>query len=169
VPWQLLQSAFSMLRPTLPLAKAVSLLDRAWNDEFLDGFLALEAWGNDNVSFPGECYARYIEEIYKKDALAKGTFTLSGRPALLENVKVPLLVVSFEHDNIVPKEAAIALIERATSAVKKHVHLPGGHVGAVVSRAGAKRLWPVIDQFYSDQERPKRASKAPPSRQRATK
>jgi polyhydroxyalkanoate synthase len=32
------------------------MLDRAWDDEFLDGFLALETWGNDNVSFPGACY-----------------------------------------------------------------------------------------------------------------
>ncbi len=152
VPARLLQSAFMMLRPTLGLSKTVHMIDRAWDDEFLDGFLALEAWGNDNVSFPGECYARYIEEIYRKDALAKGTFTLSGKPALLENVKCPLLVVSFEHDTIVPKESAVALVDRATSLVKQHVHLPGGHVGAVVSRAGAKRLWPVIDKFYSEQE-----------------
>ncbi|MBK7394710.1 MAG: alpha/beta fold hydrolase, partial [Myxococcales bacterium] len=30
VPWQLLQSSFQLLRPTLPLSKAVHLLDRAW-------------------------------------------------------------------------------------------------------------------------------------------
>src|SRR5262249_46859983 len=51
-PWPLLQGAFHMLRPTLNLSKAVHLIDRAWNDEFLDGFLAVETWGNDNVSFP---------------------------------------------------------------------------------------------------------------------
>ena len=55
------------------------MIDRAWDDEFLDGFLALETWGNDNVSFPGECYVRYIEELYRGDALVKGTFTLSGQ------------------------------------------------------------------------------------------
>jgi polyhydroxyalkanoate synthase subunit PhaC len=173
VPWQLLQSAFTMLRPTLNLSKTMHMIDRAWDDEFLDGFFALEAWGNDNVSFPGECYARYIEEIYKKDALAKGTFTLGGKPARLENVTCPLLVVSFEHDNIVPKEAATALVDLAGSKVKKHVHLPGGHVGAVVSRAGAKRLWPVIDEFFTSQETPRRArqsTKPPPSsKQRASK
>jgi polyhydroxyalkanoate synthase len=149
VPWQLMQGAFHLLRPTLNLSKAVHLMDRAWDDEFLDGFLALETWGSDNVSFPGECYVRYIEELYRGDALAKGTFTLGGAPARLENVKCPLLVVSFEHDNIVSKDAATALIERAGSKVKKHVHLPGGHVGAVVSRSASQRLWPVIDQFYA--------------------
>src|SRR5690606_36284096 len=73
VPWQLMQGAFNMLRPTLPLAKAVGVIDRAANDEFLDGFLALETWGNDNVSFPGECYQQYIEQLYRGDALMNGT------------------------------------------------------------------------------------------------
>ena len=66
IPWQLLQGAFQLLRPTLPLSKAVMLLDRAWNDEFLDGFLAIEAWGNDNVSLPGEFYRTYVEELIRK-------------------------------------------------------------------------------------------------------
>jgi polyhydroxyalkanoate synthase len=52
VPWQLMQGAFQMLRPTLPLSKAAHVIDRAWDDEFLDGFFALETWGNDNVSVP---------------------------------------------------------------------------------------------------------------------
>jgi polyhydroxyalkanoate synthase len=163
VPWQLMQSAFHMLRPTLNLSKAVHMIDRAWDDEFLDGFLALETWGNDNVSFPGECYARYIEELYRGDALAKGTFTLGGRPARLENLTCPLLVVSFEHDNIVPKAAATALLDQAGSKDKQHLHLAGGHVGAVVSRAASKRLWPVIDQFYSQVEQ----KSAPRTRSRA--
>jgi polyhydroxyalkanoate synthase len=161
VPWQLMQSAFHMLRPTLNLSKTVHMVDRAWDDEFLDGFLALETWGNDNVSFPGECYVRYIEELYRGDALRKGTFTLGGRPARLENVTCPLLVVSFEHDNIVPKEAATALVELAGSKVRKHVHLPGGHVGAVVSRSASKRLWPVLDAFYAEQDGRKERSRKP--------
>jgi len=162
VPWQLMQTAFHMLRPTLNLSKTVHMIDRAWDDEFLDGFLALETWGNDNVSFPGECYVRYIEELYQRDALRKGTFTLSGKPARLENVTCPLQVISFEHDNIVPKEAASALVDLAGSKVKEHVHLPGGHVGAVVSRSASKRLWPVIDAFFAAQDKPDKKLSRPP-------
>ncbi len=152
VPWQLMQGAFQMLRPTLGLSKAVHMVDRAWDDEFLDGFFALETWGNDNVSFPGECYVRYIEELYRGDALAKGTFTLSGKPARLENLTCPLLVVSFQHDNIVPEGAAAALVEMAGSKDKRHLRLPGGHVGAVVSRSASQRLWPVIEGFFAEHE-----------------
>jgi poly[(R)-3-hydroxyalkanoate] polymerase subunit PhaC len=152
VPWQIMQSAFHMLRPTLNLWKTVHLLDRAWDDEYLDGFLALETWGNDNVSFPGECYRRYIEELYRGDAFAQGDFTLSGAPARIDAVSCPLLVVTFEHDTIVPAPSARELFDRASSADKEHLHLAGGHVGAVVSRAASKGLWPKLSDFWAARE-----------------
>lgn len=164
VPWQLMQAAFHMLRPTLTLSKAVHMVDRAWDDEFMDGFLALEAWGNDNVSFPGECYARYITELYQHDALARGDFSLGGRRVRLADLSCPLQVVTFEHDNIVPKESALALLELAGSPEKRHVHLPGGHVGAVVSRAASKRLWPEIEAFFAAHDA---AAATPPERPRS--
>ncbi|MGV3624462.1 MAG: alpha/beta fold hydrolase [Archangium sp.] len=148
VPWQLLQSAFQLLRPTLPLMKAMNLLDRAWNDEFLDGFLALETWGNDNVSLPGEFYRTYIRELYQRDSLIPGQFVLSGKRVNLKNLKAPTLAVTFEHDNIVPGPSAAALIDAIGSNDKQHLHLPGGHVGAVVSKHAAKTLWPQLVAFY---------------------
>ncbi len=160
VPWPLMQFSFHLLRPTLNLAKLVGLIDRAESDEFIDGFLALERWGNDNVSLPGEFYRRYVDELYRGDALIAGRFTLGGRPARLENIRCPLHVVSFEHDNIVPKAAALPLLERADSKDKRHLHLNGGHVGAVVSRSAAKGLWPALSQFWVERDRPSGLRKA---------
>ncbi|MFT3835946.1 MAG: alpha/beta fold hydrolase [Myxococcaceae bacterium] len=151
-PWPLLQFSFHLLRPTLNLAKLVTLIDRAESDEFIDGFLALEHWGNDNVSLPGAFYKRYVEELYRADALLNGTFTLSGQPARLENVRCPLHVVSFERDSIVPKAAALPLLELAGSADKRHLHLNGGHVGAVVSKHAAKSLWPHLSAFWAERD-----------------
>jgi polyhydroxyalkanoate synthase len=149
VPWQLMQASFQMLRPTLGLSKAVAVIDRAWDDEFLDGFFALETWGNDNVSFPGACYQRYIEELYRGDALLKGTFTLSGRPARLEAITCPVLAVTFEHDTIVSAESATPLFEQVSSKDKQRIHLKGGHVGAVVSRKASGRLWPQLAEWWA--------------------
>jgi polyhydroxyalkanoate synthase len=152
VPWQLLQSSFHMLRPTLNLSKAVHLIDRAWDDEFLDGFLAIETWGNDNVSFPGEVWRTWVEELYRGDAFERGTFTLSAEPALMSNVTCPLLVVTFEHDNIVPRASALPLLEASRSTDKHELHLSGGHVGAVVSRGAAKKLWPALSTFWAQRD-----------------
>ena len=149
VPWQLMQSAFHLLRPTLNLSKAVHLLDRAWDDEFLDGFLALETWGNDNVSFPGAAYRTLVGALYREDALARGTMLLSGRPARLANITCPTLAVTFEHDNIVPWPSAAPLLDAVGAVDKERIHLPGGHVGAVVSRAAARTLWPQLSAWWA--------------------
>ena len=161
VPWQLMQSAFTMLRPTLSLSKAVHVVDKAihsdpvnankW-DEFSEGFRALETWGNDNVSFPGACYVEYIEQLYRNDALMKGTFSLGGKPARLEKIDVPTMCIVFQQDNIVPLENASVLVEKIASTDKELLQLPGGHVGAVVSRSAQKTLWPRMSAFWAKRD-----------------
>ncbi|MFN0252057.1 MAG: alpha/beta fold hydrolase [Kofleriaceae bacterium] len=152
VPWQLMQASFTMLRPTLRAAKAVSVLDRAWDDEFLDGFLATEHWGHDNVSFPGECYARYIEELYRGNALVAGTFTVLGRPARLSSITCPVLAIAFNDDHIVPVPSAKPLIDLCGGRDKQILVDRGGHVGAVVSRKAAQKLWPAMSTFWAQRD-----------------
>ncbi len=149
VPWPLMQASFHLLRPTQNAAKAVAILDRAWDDEFLDGLLATERWGNDNVSFPGACYRQYIDDLYRGNKLVAGTMSLLGRPARLEDVDCPLLVVSFGHDHIVPEASATALLGAVSSPDRAHLSLGGGHVGAVVSRKAATGLWPQLSAWWA--------------------
>lgn len=162
-PWQLLQGTFLMQRPTMNLAKLVGLVDRAWDDNWLDAFLALETWVNDNVSLPGEAFRRYISELYKREALVNGTFTLSGEPARIENIACPLLAVTFEHDVIVPWKSAAELVERAGSADKERLHLQGGHVGAVVSRKAAQGLWSTLSAWWAARDTEPAATLAAPA------
>jgi polyhydroxyalkanoate synthase len=149
VPWPLMQASFHLLRPTLNLSKAVHLLDRAWDDESLDGFLALETWGNDNVSLPGALYRTWVDRLYRDNELVRGTFTLSGRPARLESIRCPLLNITLADDYIVPESSAAPLADRVASEDVTSLRLPGGHVGAVVSRSAATRLWPVLSDFWA--------------------
>ena len=152
VPHQLMQASFTMLRPTLSMSKGVTLLDRAWDDEFLESFLATERWGSDNVSFPGACYAQYIDELYRANKLVTGGFTLLGRPSELANIRCPLMALSFADDNIVPLGCAAPLVDRVSSRDKQLVVERGGHVGAVVSRKASQRLWPAMHQFWHDRD-----------------
>ena len=148
MPWPMMQASFHLLKPTLNLAKAVRLIDRAWDDEFLDGFFAIETWGNDNVSFPGAAYRQYVEQLYREDRLFNGTMRLCGRPARLEQIECPVLAVTFADDHIVPPESASILIDRVASVDKTHIAMPGGHVGAVVSKKAAARLWPQLSRWW---------------------
>ena len=150
MPWPLMQFGFHLLRPTMNLQKAVYAWDRAWDDQFLDGFFALEKWGNDNVSFPGLAFREYIQKLYRENQLVRGEFHLRGRRALLSNIEFPVLSVTFEHDNIVPAISASPLVDLVSSQDAENVHMRGGHVGAVVSRKASKGLWPMLSQWYAD-------------------
>ena len=149
VPWQLLQASFRMIRPTLPAVKTVALLDRAWDDEFLEGFLATEAWGHDNVALPGAAYATYIDALYRQNRLIAGGFSVAGRPAELANIRCPTLAIAFEDDHIVPLASAAPLVDRIASRDKQLLVQRGGHVGAVVSRKAADKLWPAMSGFWA--------------------
>lgn len=148
VPWQLMQSAFHMLRPTMNLSKATYMLDQAWDDQFLDGFFAIETWGNDNVSFPGVAYAKYIQRLYRDDALARGELAINGRRVHLADVTCPTLSICFYHDNIVPLVSAEELTDLVSSTDATTLRLSGGHVGAVVSRKASSGLWPTISDWF---------------------
>jgi polyhydroxyalkanoate synthase len=114
--------------------------------------LAIERWGSDNISFPGACYARYIEALYRGDGLMRGTFSLSGERVDLGRITCPVRAVTFEHDHIVPWKSAAVLLERVSSAERDHVHLPGGHVGAVVSRKASASLWPKLSSWWTERD-----------------
>jgi polyhydroxyalkanoate synthase len=152
VPWQLLQGAFQLLRPTLGLAKAVNLIDRAWNDRYLDGHLALETWAGDNVSLPGEFYRTWIQDLYRADALQRGTLTLGGHRVDLGAIALPLLAVTFDQDAIAPAADCALLVERAASVDKQVLAVTGSHVGGVTSREASKSLWPVLSSWWSTRD-----------------
>jgi polyhydroxyalkanoate synthase len=53
-------------------------------------------------------------------------------------------------DHVVPLEAARALNRRISSADQDLWELPGGHLGAVVSRAATRKLWPRLDAWLAE-------------------
>lgn len=156
IPWPLLQASFLMLRPTLTPSKVWFLFDRAlrgpWTDDFVEGFLAKERWANDNVAMPGEVFRAWVEDIYRDDALARGAMSMDGEPLRLEAITTPLHALTFEDDYIVPMASAEPLVAMAGSPDKLHTHLPGGHVGAVVSRGARQHLWPLLARFWAERD-----------------
>ena len=151
VPWQLMQASF-MLRPTLAarrLRRACSIARGTTSSSRASS--RSRRWGNDNVSFPGACY---VATSRSSIAATRSSGHLHARRAArssLEN-QCPTLALAFEHDNIVPLPRARAA-DRAHRRHRQAARLQrGGHVGAVVSRKAADRLWPVMSNFWAQRD-----------------
>jgi len=147
-----LQSSFALLKPVSHPQKWRGLLHNLWDDRFLDSFLPMETWVNDNVDVPGAAYLQLIEDLYKANGLIEGSFELAGEPVRLEEIDCPVLVAVSERDHIVPDPSARTLADHVTSEDRTVMAFPGGHIGVVVGRAARTQLWPGVESWL--EERP---------------
>ncbi len=145
-PWPLLQASFHMLKPMLQLQKTAWIYERLWDDNTIDSFISLETWSNDNVHIAGEFFRTYIREIYQNNALYNGTLVVKGRRADISTLTHPVMNIAAQGDHIAPEASVVGLIDRVPQT--QNLVLPGGHIGAVISRRAAKKLWPQLVDFF---------------------
>ncbi|TNF31107.1 MAG: alpha/beta fold hydrolase [Deltaproteobacteria bacterium] len=144
---EFLQQSFKVLKPTGVIRKWDTLLSNSWKDEFVHKFCYMERWINDNVSFPAKTYTKYINELYRENRLANGTFTLNEQLIDLSAITCPVLCFTAKGDDIVPPPSAELLIDLVSSKKTRHVELGGGHIGCVVSNRHQKVLWSELDEW----------------------
>jgi polyhydroxyalkanoate synthase len=135
---------FRVLKPTSRLAAYVNLYDNLWNDEFMTGYEAMGQWTRDNVPFPGQAFLGTVELLFKQNGIVNGTLRLRGRRADTQAIDCPLLVVTAQHDHIVPSSVAAAIRDVVGTNQIETVDLPFGHVGLIVGRAAAHKTIPQI-------------------------
>lgn len=142
-PW-LMQSAFLLLKPTSQLNQAVALYENLDNEQFVDNFVAMNTWINDNVPFPGEAFRKYIKELYQQNKLIRGEFTIDGRAVDISRITCPVLTVAAQADHIVPHRSATVLHDLVGSTDKELLSLKGGHIGVVAGSSASRTLWPRL-------------------------
>ncbi len=142
-PW-LMQSGFRAMNPFEPMWKALRLFVDGPNEDRLRHQVALEAWLDDNIAFPGGLYREYIRGLYQDNALVAGTFVVGDRRVDLAAIDMPLTVVVADRDHIAAPTSSEALLARVTSTDQQLVSFPTGHIGMTTSRAAHAELWPRL-------------------------
>jgi polyhydroxyalkanoate synthase len=127
-----MQAGFAALRPTLDIAKLVSMPDLVADPAAQTSYRALEAWASDNIAFPADAYRTYIKDLYQGNRLVAGTHRALGRAVALGAITCPALAIVADRDQICPPAAATALLEHVSTKDTTTLRVPGGHVGAVV-------------------------------------
>ncbi len=152
MPWAVLQSTFLSQRPTTNTSKWIQFSKKINDPEFVDSFLALEVWSNDNVSFAGKCYQEIINLFYKNNSLVKNEFMFHGQKVALKNITAPVLNVSTSEDHIVPLDATQVLTKLTSSKDTTDIVVSGGHVGGIVGKHARKTLWPELALWLAKQQ-----------------
>jgi polyhydroxyalkanoate synthase subunit PhaC len=158
-PLEYVQLGFKLLQPTNDAASAVNLWWNLWNEQYVDGYRAMNRWSNEWVGFPGEFFRQWIKWFYQENRLHEGALALRGRTVDLSKVTQPLLVAAARQDKIVPPAAAKALMDLVGSKDKEYIELPGGHISLIAGRQAHQNLWPKVAAWLKERDAEKAGKK----------
>ncbi|MFB9862200.1 class III poly(R)-hydroxyalkanoic acid synthase subunit PhaC [Rufibacter immobilis] len=152
VPGELLNAGFALLKPMLRTNKYVSILNSIDKEGQLHNFLRMEHWIADSPDQAGECFRKFIKDLYQGNKLVQGTFEMGGSRVDLKNITMPLLNIYAEEDHLVPPEASIALNDLVGSTDKSLTKFAGGHIGVFVGSRSQRELAPGIATWLNERD-----------------
>jgi polyhydroxyalkanoate synthase len=139
-----MDEGFQSLKPTDQIVQQVNLFQNLWNDEFVEGFLAMNHWARDQVPFPGAAFRQTVQILIRENALMKGVIPFGRGEVRLKDITVPYLNVFAEQDGIVPASSSEPITKLVGSSDASDLRLQSGHVGFVAGRQAAKVARPQI-------------------------
>ena len=98
----------------------------------------LMAWNADTTRMPYRMHAEYLKRLYLGNELAAGRFLVDGRPAAIQNIRVPMFVVGTERDHVAPWRSVYKIHYLSNTDVT-FVLTSGGHNAGIVSEPGHPR------------------------------
>lgn len=150
IPADMLNMAFSMLKPSMDVSKYLGVMDSLDDKEKLMNFLRMEHWKGDCPDLAGEMFRKYIKDLFRDNKLVKGEFELGDYKVDLKNLTIPFLNIYATDDNIIPNESTIAINKYIGSKDKELYAFPGGHIGVFVGNKSQKELAPKVAKWVMD-------------------
>ena len=123
---------------------------------YTETFALFERWMNSDVPLAGQIFREVTKEIFHKNLLAQGQFTIGGQLVNLKNIRCPVLNIIGEHDDVVHPQASLPLAEAIASHDTQTIVFPSGHLGVIVSSSAHKKLWPQVTTWLKERDRPQR-------------
>lgn len=148
----LLGSVFNQLNPVRTLSKyAVGMPDLAGDQDGFQTFMAMEKWLADRPDLPARLAVEWLVDLYQRNALVAGNFTIGPAPVRLGDVALPVLNIFATGDHIVPPPCSRALARHLPATTPyRELALPTGHIGAFVSERAQTLLVPEIVRWLRE-------------------
>jgi polyhydroxyalkanoate synthase len=150
IPADFLQNAFLMLKPIANLIeKPINLMENIHKEEFVEDYLYMETWLNDNIPVPGEVYREFAKYLFQQNLLTKNRLPVGRHTVDLRKITCPLLNLMAKNDDLVPCAQSEPLNDLVSSRDKEKIVWPAGHIGLAVSGKAQKELWPRATEWLA--------------------
>jgi polyhydroxyalkanoate synthase len=153
-PATFLQACFQIMKPVQNLyTKYTSFYDKMHDEHFVENFVAMEMWGNDNIPVAGETFREFVKKLYQRNELVRGEFRLGDEPVRLERITCPLLLLMAQGDHLVPPAQTSGILPHIGSQDTRAMTLDVGHVGLAVSSKAHRQFWPEATAWIAERSR----------------
>jgi polyhydroxyalkanoate synthase len=149
-PASFLQSMFLMLKPVGNLIeKPLRLYERLDDQPFVEEYLTMETWLNDNIPVPGEVYRQFAKDLYQQNLLVRGELRVGGKRVQLRRITCPVLNLMATQDDLVPPSQSEPFNDLVGSSDRTTLKIPAGHIGLAVGSKAQKELWPAACEWLA--------------------
>jgi poly[(R)-3-hydroxyalkanoate] polymerase subunit PhaC len=150
-PAEWLQSSFTMLKPVQNLVeKYFNFYDNMEDETFLENFMAMETWLNDNIPVAGETFRQFVKDCFQKNLLIKGELEIGDELVDLGKIECPILNLTAQHDHLVPCGQSLPFNDAVNSKDRKSMNFPAGHIGMAVGSKAHRNLWPEVCEWLAE-------------------
>jgi len=144
LPGALVRESFKRRKPTADIVNYANLWQHLWDDQYVEGYQAIGRFLHDHIPLPGATARQVVQQWIKDNGFVTDTLRLGGRPASLANVRIPMLAVIAEHDDIAPVAATIALADVLPNSTVDVLRVNSGHVSLFAGRKAVKDVMPEV-------------------------
>ncbi|HZV34207.1 MAG TPA: class III poly(R)-hydroxyalkanoic acid synthase subunit PhaC [Verrucomicrobiae bacterium] len=150
-PAEFLQAGFLLLKPVANLIeKPINFFEKMDDDKFIEDFLTMETWLNDNIAVPGEVFREFIKCLYQKNLLVKNRMPVGRHVVDLRKITCPVLNIMAQNDDLVPCAQSAPFNDLVSSRDRKSIVVPAGHIGLAVGGKAQKEAWPEACRWLAD-------------------
>ncbi len=146
-----MKAGFTAMSPVHhALDKYVGLYRNQDKEGYAEMFELFERWMNSDVPLAGRIFREVTQDVFQRNLLRQNRLRVGGEVVDLQRITCPVLNVVGEYDDVVHPKSSLPFLECVGSADKANLLFPTGHVGAVVSAAAHKKLWPQVGQWLRE-------------------
>ncbi|WP_374572038.1 alpha/beta fold hydrolase [Phenylobacterium sp.] len=129
--------------------KFVDLYEHVEDPSYIERFNTFERWYECTLNLPGAWYLQAVQQLFKENRLAKGTFVGLGRKLDLKDVTCPTYLLAGESDDITPPAQVFAAEHLLGSKDIRKALAKGGHIGLFMGHGVLRDDWPAIARWLA--------------------
>lgn len=129
VPASFIEAGVRVLTSPLYFSHYLSLLNRSYDEDYVDHWRRFNHWTKNHIPFPGASLKQFINDMLKGNKLIQGGIHINGKSVHLRNIHANMLVVSSKYDRLVPDDLVYPVMDFVSSEDKTYISLEGGHTG----------------------------------------